>query len=312
MLYGEFSSIVLKILNKFSARGTELNVTKTADIRLKVQDFINAELMDIASTTGKLAAVKTYVQKPIYNEIAKDTSSIKQHIPGTDFAVNLAGAKAYFFETTGPATITIDEYVSGAWVNLETITVASTVVEFAEYKGLITPSSTANTVRLNFSGNYIYNFRNYILYPYTFPSADDVQQHRPRFVYDLPADFLKINNVAKRVDTRQEVAETNFILDLKNKTISFLRTTEGEFILNYWRKPTYITITGVDATDDAQTIDAVDEAVYILAYGVASIVVAKSDSATSAYLNNLYEAKKANIIGTDGVYIQSQVPLTGW
>jgi hypothetical protein len=312
MTYLEFRKLVLKLLNKFSARGTELNVTKTADIRLKVQDFINAELMDIASTTGKLAAKKTYVQKPVCNEIAKDTSSIKQHIPGTDFAVSLAGAKAYFFEATGPATITIDEYVSGAWVNLETITIASTVTDFTEHKGLITASSTANTVRINFSGSYIYTFRNYILYPYTFPSDATVQQHRPRFIYTLPTDFLKINNVCIRKDTRQEVAETNFILDLKNKTISFLRTTEGEFILNYWRKPTYITITGVDATDDAQTIDAVDEAVYILAYGVASIVVAKSDSATSAYLNNLYEAKKSNITGTDGVYVQAQVPLVGW
>lgn len=312
MTYGSFKDITLKVLNKYSARGTELDPTKTADLRLKIQDFINAELMDLASTTGKIAAVDTFVHKPLYNELARDTSAIKQHVPGTDFAVELVGAKAYWFETVGPATITVDEKIGGVWTNLETITVADTVTKFAEYKGLITPSVATNAVRLNFSGNYVYNFRNYILYPYTFSSASVVQQHRPRFVYTLPTNFLKMNTLVVRKEIRQEVAEVNYTLDVANKTISINRYVEGEYVLNYWRKPTYITITGVDATDDAQLVDVNDDAAYVLALGVASIVTAKQDPATSGYLNNLYEAKKANLTGNDGVYVQSQVPLSGW
>lgn len=312
MTYLEFRRIVLKVLNKYSARGTELTASKTADIRLKIQDFINAELMDLASTTGKIPAKQTYVQKPVCNSLAYDTSSIKQHLPGTDFAISLQGAKAYFFEATGPATVTIDENVDGAWVNLETITIANTEVEMTEHKGLISASSATNTIRLNFSGDYIYSFQNYILYPYTFPSDAAVQQHRPRFLYDLPSDFLKMNNLVVRKNSRQEVEDKTYILDMTDKKLSLNRYVEGEYILNYWRKPTYITITGVDAVDDAQTVDVNDDGAYIMALGVASLITAKNDPATSVLLNNLYEAKKSNLTASDGVYIQSQVPLTGW
>lgn len=313
MTYLQFKNIALKLLNRYSARGTELDPTKTADIRLKIQDFINAELMDLASTTGKIAAVSTFVHKPFYNELSRDTSAIKQHVPGTDFAVELVGAKAYWFECVGPATITVDEETSAdVWTNLTTITVASTVTTFTAYKGLITASDATNAVRLNFSGSYLYPFRNYVLYPYTFETEAAIQQHRPRFIYSLPTDFLKMNNLVVRKETRQEVPEVNFTLDMANKTISINRYVEGEYIINYYRKPTYITITGVDATDDAQIVDVNEDAAYVLALGVASIVVAKQDPATSVLLNNLYESKKANLTGNDGVYVQSQVPLSGW
>ena len=68
----------------------------------------------------------------------------------------------------------------------------------------------------------------------------------------------------------------------------------------------------MDAVDDAQTVDVRDDGAYIMALGVASLITAKNDPATSVLLNNLYEAKKSNLTASDGVYIQSQVPLTGW
>lgn len=311
MNYGEFQDIVLKVLNKFSARGAELNPTKTADIRAKIQSFINAELMDLASTTGKLPAKESYVQKPVCNSLAYDTSSIKQHLPGQDFSVSLVGAKAYFFEATGPATVTIDEQIDGAWVNLETIDIPEANA-MTEYKKLITASDSTNTVRLNFTGNYIYAFQNYILYPYDFSSDEKVQQHRPRFIYPLPDDFLKMNTLIVRKTVRQEMEDKTYLLDMANKTISLNRYAEGEYLLNYYRKPIYIEITGSAVIDDVQIVDANEDALYILAFGVASITTAKNDPATSVLLNNLYEAKKANLTGNDGVYIQSQVPLSGW
>jgi hypothetical protein len=165
---------------------------------------------------------------------------------------------------------------------------------------------------MNFSGSYVYSFQNYILYPYTFPTDALVQQHRPRFIYDLPDNFLKMNTLTVRKDARQEVEDKTYILDLTNKKLSINRYVEGEYILNYWRKPTDIVITGVDATDDAQIVDANADGIYVMALGVASLVTAKNDPATSVLFNNLYEAKKANLTSSDGVYVQSQVPLSGW
>lgn len=312
MNYGQLHEQVLMLLNKYSTRGKELAPNKTADIRLKIEGFINTELMDLATTTGKLRASKTYVIDPVYNEVSRDTSSIKTHLPGTDFAIELAGAKAYFFEATGPATVTIDEEVSGAWVNLRTIAIADTVTEFAEHKGLITPSDAANPVRLNFSGDYVYSYRNYILYPYAFSSDADVQQHRPYFLFDLPDDFLDAENVMIRCDVRQWRPHVGYIIDLASGKIGLDRYQEGEVMLSYYRKPTPITLTGVEETDDAQVIDATPDGAYALALGVASLVVAKTDPATSAYFNNLYEVKKANMLDTKSVYAHNIISVNGW
>lgn len=312
MNYGQLKDQVLQLLNKYSTRGKELAPSKTADIRLKIESFINTELMDLATTTGKLRACKSYVVKPVYNELMRDTSSIKTHLPGTDFAIELAGAKAYFFEATGPATVTIDEEVSGAWVNLRTIAIADTVTEFAEHKGLITPSDAANPVRLNFSGDYVYSYRNHILYPYAFSSDADVQQHRPYFLFDLPDDFLDAENVMIRCDVRQWRPHVGYIIDLASGKIGLDRYQEGEVMLSYYRKPAPITLTGVEETDDAQVIDATPEGAYALALGVASLVVAKTDPATSAYFNNLYEVKKANMLAAKSVYAHNIISVNGW
>ena len=312
MNYKELKEHTLQLLNKYSTRGKELAPTKTADIRLKIENFINTELMDLATTTGKLRASKTYVIKPIYNELSRDTSSIKTHLPGQDFAIELPGAKSYFFEVQGPATVTVDEFADGVWVNLETIAIAETVPEFTEYKGLITASSDTCRVRLNFSGNYIYNYRYYVLYPYTFPAEEDVQQHRPFFLYDLPADYLDTENVMIRRDQRQWVPCVGYILDIANRRIGLNRYQEGEVILNYYREPVLIAITGVDEVDDAQIIDATPDGAYALALGVASLVTAKNDPAASAYFNNLFEVKKANMLSGEGMYTQAIISVNGW
>jgi hypothetical protein len=312
MNYGVLQNHVLQLLNKYSTRGKELAPSKTADIRLKIESFINTELMDLATTTGKLRASKSYVVKPVYNELSRDTSSIKSHLPGQDFAIELTGAKSYFFEVQGPATVTIDENVNGLWANLETVEITETKPEFTEYKGLINPASDTNRVRLNFSGDYVYNYRYYILYPYSFPAVEDVQQHRPHFLFDLPDDYLDIENVMIRRDKMQWVPNINHILDIANHKIGLNRHQEGEVILNYYRKPVLIALTGVEEVDDLQDIDATPDGAYALALGVASLVTAKNDPATSAYLNNLYEVKKANMLDNESNYTQAIISVNGW
>lgn len=312
MNYGQLKDLVLQLLNKYSTRGKELAPTKTADIRLKIESFVNAELVDLASTTGKLRASKSYIVKPVYNELSRDTSSIKTHLPNIDFAIELLAAKSYFFESQGPGTVTIDEFIDGIWVNLETLVISSDNKGFEEHKGLIVSSSPDSRVRLNFTGDYVYNYCNYVLYPYSWPDAESVQQHRPHFLFDLPDDYLDIENVMIKRDARQWVPYTNYILDLANKQIGLNRRSEGEVILNYYRKPILITITGVDEVDDEQIIDATPDGAYALGLGVASLVTAKNDPAASAYFNNLFEVKKANMLSSSSSYTQAIITVNGW
>lgn len=311
MNYGQLKDQVLQLLNKYSTRGKELTPTKTADIRLKIENFINTELLDLATTSGKLKANKTYVIKPVYNERGYDTSNIKTHLPGVDFAIERTGAQSYFFEAQGPATITIDENIDNSWINLKTIIIDSSQLEFAEYKGLLTPSDINNTVRLNFSGDYVFGFRNYILYPYSWPSEEQIQQHKPYFLFNLPVDYLDAEAIWINQGSSW-LPYANYILDAANLQIGLNRYQEGEVLLNYFRKPTLITITDIDEVDDAQIIDATPDGAYALAIGVASLVTAKNDPATSAYLNNLYEIKKANMLVSHNSYNQSIISVNGW
>jgi len=248
--YEQFKAHVLKLLDEYSSRGAVQGSIKTADQIFKAQDFVNDALYDLASTTAKIPAVFTITHNPLYNELARDTSSIKKHLPGVDYAIELVGARACFFECNGPATVLIEEYNSGAWSTLETIaiTVQNT---FVEYKRLITPTVATNNVRLRFSGNYPYDFRNYVLYPYAFPTQNDVQQHRPHFIYDLASNYLKINNVMVKKDQRQYVPNLTYILT-HDKKLGLNRYETGEYLVNYWRKPADLTFTGDETTDNTQ------------------------------------------------------------
>lgn len=314
MNYGELKAKVLKLIDEYSSRGTVLSKNKTADILYKIQGLVNSIQMDLASTYAKLPAIYKIVQNPVENELLKDTSTIKNHLPGEDFTVERQGARSVFFESTGPAEIHIEEYVNGAWNTLETISIPASQITFQEYRRLINPSDTNNNVRLRFSGDYVYQFRNYHLYGVTWPDQDSVQQWRPYFLYDLPSDFLKLNYVEVRRQTRQYTSFQDFHLRSDNK-IAFNRyVAPAEFLVHYFRKPVSLTFTGDDAVDDAQTIDALDEAAEIMPLAVAGeVLLSEKDETRGAFLLNMYEARKANLPGGNVENkVDPDVSIYGW
>ena len=315
MLWSELRYAVRATIDELSSRGTILPTTKVADLQMKLKYYINPLLFELASTTGKLGATKNYTLNPVDNALAGDTSSIKKFI-GTDFTVELVGARAYYFQANGPASVYIEEYVSGAWVALPTplvVTIASTVTELTEYKGLITALNTANKIRLRFSGTSPYDYRNYKLYTYVWATAAEVQEHRPEFKFTLPTDYLKLNSMNIRKDVRQFVA---FTPDKWEEPSSFwVNRYLGpcEIQLKYWRKPTLLTWTEPADIADASVIDATADAVNILALGLAArAMIAEKDETSGMVLQNLWEAAKAQLPGNDGTYSGTVVSTTEW
>lgn len=312
MKWSELRYAVRASINQLSSRGNIKPYPKVADLEMKLKYFINPLLYELAQTTGKLAATKTFVLNPVDNALANDTSTIKQ-FAGTDFAVELTGAKAYFFESTGPATIYIEEYTGGSWVMLETISINSEVTELTEYKGLITPSSASNKVRLRFSGTSPYSFRNYKLYTYEWATADEVQQHRPNFKFALPADFLEINQIFIRKDTRQFVPFTDYIFEDPDVIWVNRYLAPSEFHVQYWRKPTELTWTEPNDINDDAVIDATAEASQILHLAMAAAVFRSVKDDTSATIfQNLWEVGLSKLTGNKGSYSGSVVNLLGW
>lgn len=308
MNYGQVKSTVLKLIDEYSSRGAIQAASKIADIKYKIQDLTNSTIYDLASTTAKIPAVFNIAHNPIKNVLMDDTSSLKQHLPGTDFTLSLVGAKSTFFECTGPATVTIEE---GSAV-LETIVIPSTVTTLTEYRRLISAVNPNSTITLRFTGPYVYTFRNYTLYPYSFPTEADVQQHRPWFEYALPTDFFDLNNVFAKRDARQYSAYPNYILT-PNKRISFNAFDSPiELIVNYWRRPNLLTFINDDPTDDAQILDLTDDAAMIVPYNVAGQVLnSEKQIAEGTLLLNQFETKKAMLISNKTQYQANVMSVYG-
>ena len=311
--YGQIRKDTLRLLDEFSSRGTVQPSSKVADYNLKIQSLVNAAIYDLASSKAKIPTNFKIMHNPVNNTYSEDTSELQQHLPGEDFSITLEDAKACFFEASYPGEIVIEESSDGGetYTEIETINVPSSETGLVEYKRLISPSASGNIIRLRFTGDYIYQYRNYVLYAYSWPTQAEVQQHRPVFEYDLPANFLDLDEVTAKT-WRQTVPYSNYSIS-REKIYFNAYDYPMELIINYWRKPTLLTFTGTEATDDAQTIDLSDDAALIIPWSVAGeIFKSEKDLSAGTLLINQYEAKKANLITNNPNGPSKIENVTGW
>lgn len=306
MTYETLVNLTLQLIDEYSKKGTVNPVSKTADYRIKIPGAVNEIQQDLANTTGRLNKEWLIVNNPVLGTLQYDTSTIKNHIPGTDDTIaTLTGAKSYFIEVSGYYDIYIEENIGGTWTTLAHLepTVGSEPTTFTELKGLLTPSSTSNSVRIRGTGSYVWPYRNQILYPYTWPTAALVQQNRAWATQALPADWLKLNNVMIRKDQRQWTSFVEYKLTPTH--FAYNRYATGEIIVNYFRKPTDIAVADTSnpsVAELAQTVDAVTDALQIVPAGVAGKILKVDNPAASAELLNYYEARKYSINPTEGAY----------
>lgn len=313
--YGQIRSSTLKLLDEWSSRGAIQAAKKVADYGFKIQQIVNESIYELASTTAKLPKTLIIPHNPIKNSLSDDTSSIKQHLSGVDFSITLVNGKSCFFEATYPGEIVLEESSDGVtYSTIETITVPSTTESFAEYKRLITPTLSTNTIRLRFTGDFVYMFRNYIIYQYSFPTEASVQQHRPFWTIDAPTDFLDLNYVEIKRDARQYVPYSNMIKTPENQLLFNSYDFPSEFLVHYWRKPTLLTFTDIQATDDAMLIDLRDDAALIIPYNAAGTIM-NSENQTEhpgdSFLKK-YTEKRMNLISSTASHIASSVNLFNW
>lgn len=313
--YGQTKNDVLKLIDNYSSRGAPLSASKVADYVMKIQSLINATIYDLASTTAKIPAEFAITHAPIKNTLSEDTSSIKTHLPGTDFSITLTNAQATFFEVTYPGQVMIEESNDNgtSYSMIETINVPSTAKSFVEYKRLISPSSPTNIIRLRFTGNYIYSFRNYVLYSYTWPTEAEVQQFRSWFEYDLPSDYFDMNSVFAKKDSRQYSPYINYIITPDKKIAINRYDSPLELLVSYWRRPNLLTFTGVAATDDAQTIDLTDDAAIIIPWFVAGDILNSEQLLAEGTLRlNQANVKRDSLITNKSNDTTTIINVTGW
>jgi hypothetical protein len=263
--------------------------------------FTNVYQRDVAQA-AKIHAVHKIIHNPLYNDTATDTSEIKKHLPDVDFSVTMNGALSCFFEAIGPATVKIDEDVAGTWTTLETISILSSVTTFTEYRRLITASDTDNDIRLLFTGSTTYDFRNYILYPYTFTTEDDVQQHRPFFEYTLPAACKEIAYIQclsgtpyYTIPNYGRLGKQDYHLR-SDRILAINRYAyPAEYQVHYWAEPADITFAGTSA-DDTKTFEVSEAAQAIMPLAIAGMILyTENDKSKGVMYLNDYENKKARL-----------------
>lgn len=309
MKLGEAKDKAVKLIAEYSNNGNVISTIANADYTLRMNDLVQAAQLEICKEKPIFASYQI-TQNPIPNQIGLlQGFDLVQHLD-KDYSIAANGSKAYYFEVDREATVYIEEQTSaGVWTILSTIAVPSGTKSFTPYKGLITPSSASNMVRLRFSGTYPYSIRNTALYGFTFPSVADVPDYRPYVKYAMPADFMELKDVIYEADERQYNKYGNYYWE-NRKTLVLNYYMKGSFTVEYYRYPTEITSTASDDTAFELDPDACELIPYYLAAHV-SMDEPQKQNMVSYYLN-MYQQKMANLGGDEHAGISFIQNTSGW
>lgn len=198
---------------------------------------------------------------------------IKVH-EDSDVVYQANGAKAYHFAVDDVSTVYIEELNNGVWEVLETINYNPVIKDgFKAYKGIISASNPNNDIRIRFSGNYRYNFRNIALYKSNYPSADRIPNFERYTYYTMPSDFNKFIKIVKRNNFSDSWVTA---IDYKWQGKNILRLNlfdSGEYMIEYEALPTKID----SNTPDDFEFELDEDVCQAIPYFVAALCVMKED-----------------------------------
>ena len=231
---------------------------------------------------GKLYNTFEFANKPAPNLLGLfsnfdivDFIGTAQYYPNS---TGIAGAKAYYFEADGEGTVKVEENQGGVWTTLVTVTIPNTVTSPTAYKGLITPVSSTNPIRLTFDGTTHYRHVNRCLFSYPFASTK-IPDYRPWIKLTMPSNFQSRDQIIEETATRQYVNSVSYKWEgWKSLYINYY--FEGNVRVVY--KPVPVTLT---------TIDDVLEIDDITAQGIVYYIAARLAPFENKELVNFFEGK---------------------
>jgi len=304
---GESKQLALDLIIESIVNGIVVPSARNNDYLLLHNTLANSAQIEIAQIK-KIHAKYSITQNPIDNQLGKYQGfDIVQHLDTDITDMQATGSRAYYFEVDNDATIYFEEYTGGAWVSIKTSISHVGVGGFTAYKGLLSPSSVVNDVRVRFGGNYPYNVRNRALYAYTFSSVANIPDYTPYVSYILPADFMELNKVVYRGDTNVYDNYMGYKWEGR-KTIVLSYYDAGSFDILYFKYPTAITSASLDTVEFE--VDA--EAQQLIPLYVASKWVAEEKPTMSAILFNEYRLKLSQLSDVDVIGDNTIYSMDGW
>jgi hypothetical protein len=280
----------LQYMKEYSNNGSLISAAQNADYNLTFNNAADTAQKKIA-TIKPILAMYSFSQNPIKNQLGLLQGFDIVQFLDTDYVLTqAAGSKSYYFEVDRQCTVYIEEQINGVWTILSTIIVPSTVTSFTPFKGLITPSSTSNQVRIRFSGSYPFNIRNRFLCQYTFPTANDVPDYTPYVKYAMPANFMKLKGIVHRTDPRVYEHMSDYYWEGKRTLVVNYYYT-GSFDVEYHKYPATIDST----TPDTYEFEVDIEACEAIPYFMGAMALVDENPTISTTLMNLYQSELGNL-----------------
>lgn len=287
MNLGEAKNKAIKLIDEYSNKGVLITSTKNIDYLNRMNQFADMAQREI-SMYKLINAEIDITQKPIINLLG-DQMKLYTHYD-QDLIFGGVGGKSYYMEVDNLADIYIEEQTAvNVWTELAHI-INTVKGKFTTFTGLLTPSLITNSMRIRFSGSYIYNFRNIALYQYTFPTVADIPAYSPVRRYSMQPDYYKLNKIVAEYDRLQYIEIENFKWEGRNVLV-LPSTFEGSLKILYFRYPTKIT----DDTLDSVEFEIDQEAQELIPLYIAQAVIKVENPSISSIIFSEYQNKLANL-----------------
>lgn len=128
----------------------------------------------------------------------------------------------------------------------------------------------------------------------------------------LSDDFLSLNYVSCKLSSGEYKETSNYQITPTKQIV--LPNSGYIYHIFYWKKPNQLVFTGDAVTDDAQTLEIVEEAQRIIPYYVAAeLMGSEGNNERMTTLSIQYESKKKKIIGSRQSYMRPIIDVyKGW
>ena len=182
------------LIDEYTEDGTVILDADIADIKARALLFIDMAQKELYQLGEFFKDYEISCTSPenllgsLSNFNLEEYTGTAQYYPSED---GVDGAKAYYIEVDGAATVTIEENQAGVWTALETLSID--VDEWTAYSGLI---SATGSVRIKISGDYYCKHRNRCLYSYPFQS-DKIPAYKQYYPVTMPSDFKSLVEVIR-------------------------------------------------------------------------------------------------------------------
>lgn len=212
--YGELKK---RILLKIDEYDLEMGGTDDEDIIAKMPHAVNEAIRFVfyGKSHNKTWEVK---QGTPINALEEYDQKLYGEHRFEDAVFEADNVYCYYFEVDDNATVTVYTKVSGEWVPFEVIehTNENIYSEYKAYKGLVgvntvvdpetgeeTTTVTPQSVRIVFSGDFYYKYRNVCLHNVAYKTKDKIPAYTGFHEHEIPKNLYQIVNAYRVKDGKR-------------------------------------------------------------------------------------------------------------